>query len=254
MPKADPVTTSREKEKDQLPLEQSKHLLRTKFYVPPIRSKQIARPRLSSLIDGGLDRALILVSAPAGYGKTTLVSSWLKDNRIPSAWLSLDGGDNDPIRFLQYLLAALVPIAPGIEDDLSGMLQGIQPARFENVITLLANELALSSDPAVLVLDDLHVLHSEAVLKMLSYLLEDMPPRMHLAILTRTDPPLPLARLRARGLLLDIRADHLRFTQDEIAAFLNETMGLRLSASDLSAMEKRTEGWIASLQLAALFA
>jgi LuxR family maltose regulon positive regulatory protein len=250
--KSDPSVILGEKENDQLSLEQRKHLLRTKFYVPPIRSKQIARPRLSDLITGGLDRALILVSAPAGYGKTTLVSSWLKEKDIPSAWLSLDDGDNDPIRFFQYLLAALVPIAPGIEDDLSGLLQGIQPAQFENVINLLANKLASSSDPFVLVLDDLHVLHSEAVLIMLSYLLEHMPPRMHLAILTRTDPPLPLARLRARGQLLDIRADHLRFTQSEIAAFLNEAMGLRLCASDLSAMEKRTEGWIASLQLAAL--
>ena len=195
---------------------------------------------------------LILVSAPAGYGKTTLVSSWLKEKKIPSAWLSLDGGDNDPIRFLQYLLAALVPIAPGIEDDAIGMLQGIQPAQFESVINLLANELASFSDPFVLVLDDFHVIHSEAVLKILSYLLEHLPPQMHLVILTRTDPPLPLSRLRVRDQLLDIRADQLRFTQDEIAAFLNDAMGLTLSANDLSAMEMRTEGWIAGLQLAAL--
>ena len=126
-----------ERDRDQSSLEQSRHLLRTKFFIPPIRSKQIARPRLSDLIHGGLDRALILVSAPAGYGKTTLVSSWLKEKKIPSAWLSLDSGDNDPIRFLQYLLAALMPIAPGIEDDAFGMLQGIQPAQFENVINLL---------------------------------------------------------------------------------------------------------------------
>jgi LuxR family maltose regulon positive regulatory protein len=235
-----------------LSLEQSKQLLRTKFYVPPIRSKQIARPRLSDLINGGLDRALILVSAPAGYGKTTLVSNWLKVTKVPSAWLSLDGGDNDPIRFLQYLVAALVPIEPGIEDDLLGMLQGIQPTQFETVINLLTNELASFSDPFVLVLDDFHVIQSEAVLKILSYLLEHLPNQMHLAILTRTDPPLPLSRLRVRGQLLDIRADQLRFTQDEIAAFLNEAMGLTLSANDLSAMEARTEGWIAGLQLAAL--
>ncbi len=132
--------------------------------------------------------------------------------------------------------------APAIEGNLFGMLQGIQPAQFENVINLLANELASSSDPFVLVLDDLHMLHSETVLKMLSYLLEHMPSRMHLAILTRADPPLPFARLRAHGQPLDFRADHLRLTQPEIAAFLNEAMGLRLSASDLSAKEKRKEG------------
>jgi LuxR family maltose regulon positive regulatory protein len=250
--KTAPGLTAGNNENGQSILEQNAHLLRTKFFVPPIRSTQIARPRLSDLIHGGLDRALILVSAPAGYGKTTLVSSWLKGTKIPSGWISLDGGDNDPIRFLQYLLAALVSIAPGIEDDLVSMLQGIQPAQFEDVINLLVNELASAPEPFVLVLDDFHVLHSEAVLRMLSYLLEHMPPQMHLAILTRTDPPLPLARLRVRGQLLDIRADQLRFTQDEAAAFLNDVMGLKLSSSDISAMEARTEGWIAGLQLAAL--
>ena len=228
------------------------HLLRTKFYVPPIRSIQIARPRLLDLINGGLDRSLILVSAPAVYGKTTLVNRWLKETQIPSAWLSLDAGDNDPIRFLQYLLTTLLPIAPGIENDLLGMIQGIQPAQFENVINQLANELASVSDPFVLVLDDFHVIQSEAVLKILSYLLEHLPNQMHLAILSRTDPPLPLSRLRVRGQLLDIRADQLRFTYAEIASFLNEAMGLTLSPNDLSAMEARTEGWIAGLQLAAL--
>ena len=239
-------------ENDQLSLEQSRHLLRTKFYAPPIRSNQIARPRLSDLIHNGLDRMLTLVSAPAGYGKTTLVSSWLQEIKVPSAWLSLDGGDNDPIRFLHYLMATLLPIAPGIEGDLPGMIQRIQPAQFETAVNLLTNELALVSDPFVLVLDDFHVIHSEAVLKILSTILEHQPPQMHLMILTRTDPPLPLSRLRVRGQLLDIRADQLRFTQTEIANFLNDVIGLTLSANDLSAMEMRTEGWIAGLQLAAL--
>jgi LuxR family maltose regulon positive regulatory protein len=243
---------SGENESEQLSLEQNKHLLQTKFYVPPIRSIQIARPRLTDLINRGLERALILVSAPAGYGKTSLVSSWLKETKIPSAWLSLDAGDNDPIRFLQYLLTTLLPIVPDIENDLFGMLQGIQPSQYENVINQLANELASVSDPCVLVLDDFHVIESEAVLKMLSYLLEHLPNQMHLVILTRTDPPLPLSRLRVRGQLLDIRADQLRFTLDEVAAFLNDSIGLSLSAKDLSAMERRTEGWIAGLQLAAL--
>jgi LuxR family transcriptional regulator, maltose regulon positive regulatory protein len=250
--KVDPITALEEKENDQLSLEQSKHLLQTKFYIPPIRPNQIARPRLSDLIHAGLDRSLILVSAPAGYGKTTLVSSWLKENQVPSAWLSLDGGDNDPIRFLQYLVAALTLIEPGIEDDVFGMLQGIQPAQFESVVNLLVNELASFSDPFVLVLDDFHVIHSEAVLKIFTYLLEHLPPRMHLAILTRTDPPLPLSRLRVRSQLLDIRADQLRFTLSEIDAFLLDAIGVTLPANDLSAMETRTEGWIAGLQLAAL--
>ena len=252
MSKADPVKASREKEKDQLPLEQSKHLLRTKFFIPPIRSNQIARTRLSELIDRGLDRAILLVSAPAGYGKSTLVSNWLKEKNIPSAWLSLDAGDNDPVRFLQYLVAALAPFAPSVEAEAPGMLQGIQPAQFETIINLLVNELASFPEPFVLVLDDLHLIQTEAVLIILSYLLEHLPPQMHLALLTRTDPLLPLARLRARDRLTDIRADQLRFTHDEVAAFLNNMMGLMLSSDDLSAIEKRTEGWIAGLQLAAL--
>ncbi|MGZ6223688.1 MAG: AAA family ATPase, partial [Syntrophales bacterium] len=198
MSKAGSSLASGETEKDQLSLEQGKHLLRTKFYVPPVRSLQVARPRLIDQINAGLERALILISAPAGYGKTTLVSRWLKETKIASAWLSLDNGDNDPIRFLQYLLATLLPIAPGIENDLLGMLQGIQPAQFENVITLLVNELASVSDPFVLVLDDFHVIQSETVLNTLSYLLDHLPDQMHLAILTRTDPPLPLSRLRVR--------------------------------------------------------
>ncbi len=230
----------------------SPYLLRTKLYIPPTRPDQIARPRLVDQINVGLDKSLILVSAPAGYGKTTLVSNWLSERKVPSAWLSLDAGDNDPVRFLQYLLASLLPAAPGIEHDLLGTIQGIRPAQFENLITLLVNELASNPDPFVLVLDDFHVIHSEEVLRIVSFLLEHLPHQMHLAILTRTDPPLPLSRLRARNRLLDIRADELRFAHDEVAAFLNDVMGLTLSARDLSAMEARTEGWIAGLQLAAL--
>jgi LuxR family transcriptional regulator, maltose regulon positive regulatory protein len=250
--KAGSKLTPGERENDQVSLEPGRSLLRTKFYVPLVRPSQIARPRLVNLLNAGLERALILVSAPAGYGKTTLVSGWLAETGIASAWLSLDENDNDPLRFLQYLVVALAPFAPGAEAEAPGMLQGIQPAQFETVINLLVNELASYPEPFVLILDDLHLIQTEAVLKILAYLLEHLPSRMHLALLTRTDPPLPLARLRARDSLTDIRADQLRFTHAEIAAFLNNVIGLRLSAGDLSAIEKRTEGWIAGLQLAAL--
>jgi LuxR family transcriptional regulator, maltose regulon positive regulatory protein len=192
------------------------------------------------------------VSAPAGYGKTALVSRWLKENGVPSAWLSLDAGDNDPTRFLQYLITAIQSITPGIGDDLLDMLQGAQPAQHENVINLLSNELAATSDPFVLVMDDFHVINSESVINIVFYLIDHLPNKKHLVLLTRIDPALPLSRLRVRNQLLDIRADQLRFTRDEIAAFLNNVMGLTLSADDLSAMEMRTEGWIAGLQLAAL--
>jgi LuxR family maltose regulon positive regulatory protein len=176
----------------------------------------------------------------------------LKNHYLDFSDSLLDGGDNDPIRFLQYLIAALSPLASGVEAEAPGMLQGNQPSQFENIINLLVNELASFPEPFILVLDDLHVIQSESVLKILAYLLEHLPPQMHLALLSRTDPLLPLSRLRARNQLTDIRADQLRFTRDEIAAFLNDVMGLALSADDLSAMETRTEGWIATLQLAAL--
>jgi LuxR family transcriptional regulator, maltose regulon positive regulatory protein len=239
-------------ENDQITPEQSKRLLQTKFYIPSIRSNQVSRPRLIDLLNGGMDKSLILVSAPAGYGKTALVSRWLKEIGVPSAWLSLDAGDNDPIRFLQYLITAIHSITPGIGDHLLDMLQGSQPAQYENVVSLLANELASTSDPFILVLDDFHVINSESVIKIVFYLLDHLPNEKHLVLLTRIDPALPLSRLRVRNQLVDIRADQLRFTRDEIAAFLSDVMGLTLSADDLYAMETRTEGWIAGLQLAAL--
>jgi LuxR family transcriptional regulator, maltose regulon positive regulatory protein len=249
---ADSGVTSSKEENDQIMPEQSKRLLQTKFYVPPIRSNQVSRPRLIDLLNGGMDKTITLVSAPAGYGKTTLISKWLKETGISSAWLSLDVGDNDPTRFLQYLITSIQTIAPTIGNDLLYMLQGAQPAQHENVINLLTNELASLSDSFVLVLDDFHVINNETVLSIIYYLLEHVPHHKHLVLLTRIDPPLPLSRLRVRNQLLDIRADQLRFTRDEITAFLNDVMGLTLSANDLSAMETRTEGWIAGLQLAAL--
>jgi LuxR family maltose regulon positive regulatory protein len=227
-------------------------LVRTKFFIPPSFPTHIIRSRLINLLNDSLNRPLILISAPAGYGKTTLVSNWVKETGINSSWLSLDAGDNDPMRFLQYLVASLLPIAPNIEGDLNGILQGMQPEKFDTVINLLTNELTSFSSSFVLVLDDFHVIQSETVLKIITNFLEHLPRQIHLVILTRTDPPLSLSRMRVRNMLLDIRADQLRFTQNEIAAFLNDTMGLTLSINDLVAMETRTEGWIAGIQLAAL--
>lgn len=199
-----------------------------------------------------MEGRLILVAAPAGYGKTTLISKWLRETLVPSAWLSLDEGDNDPIRFLQYLVTALQKIIPTVGVDLPGMLGGAQPVPFDTLMNLLINEVAEHATPFVLVLDDFHLIHNQRILEMLTFLLEHMPPSMHLALLSRTDPPFPLSRLRARDQIVDIRADQLRFNLDEIAIFLNEAMGLRLSADDIAALEARTEGWIAGLQLAAL--
>jgi LuxR family transcriptional regulator, maltose regulon positive regulatory protein len=153
MPESDSDLLVRNEDDLPLALGQGKHLLRTKFYIPPVRSNQIARPRLFDLMNTGLDRALILLSAPAGYGKTTLVSGWLQGIPIPSAWLSLDSGDNDPTRLFQYLFGTLIPLVPGIGDDLSGMIQAVPPVPFEALINSLVNGLASFSGPLVLVLD-----------------------------------------------------------------------------------------------------
>ena len=170
----------------------------------------------------------------------------------PAAWLSLDEGDNDPTRFLTYLVAALQTIAPTIGEGVLGALQSPQPPPTEAILTALLNDLTTISDHFVLVLDDYHVLDAKPIDHALTFLLEHLPPQMHLVIATREDPPLPLARLRARGHLTELRAADLRFTPSEAAAFLNQVMGLNLSAEDIAALETRTEGWIAGLQLAAI--
>jgi LuxR family maltose regulon positive regulatory protein len=227
-------------------------ILTTKLFAPPLRPGWILRQRLIEQLNTRSQRKLTLVSAPAGYGKTTLISSWLHETNIPSAWLSLDEGDNDPIRFFQYFITSLQKLIPDIGMDLPGMLQVAQPPSFDVLINLLINETTRQNSPFIIVLDDFHVISSQPVLDMVIFLLEHMPPHMHLVLLSRVDPPFPLARLRVRNQLVDIRADQLRFTRDEIAVFLNEIMRLRLSVDDLAAIETRTEGWIAGLQLAAL--
>ncbi len=233
-------------------LEQREALLSTKLFIPPLRPNRMNRPRLDERMNSGLDKTLILVSAPAGYGKTTLVSGWLHTTQVPATWISLDEGDNDPIHFLQYFIGALRKVVPAIKPDLLGVLQGNQPGAYKFLLNIVINEIAGRGAPFILVLDDFHVIYAQPVLEILAHLIDHAPPQMHLACLTRTDPPLPLARLRARDQLVEIRAAQLRFTQPEITCLLNETLPLKLSASDIAALEARTEGWIAGLQLASL--
>ncbi|MCG3207668.1 MAG: HTH-type transcriptional regulator MalT [Anaerolineae bacterium] len=233
-------------------------ILTTKLYIPPLRPKVVHRPRLTGRLNVGLHGKITLISAPAGFGKTTLVSEWVEGIERPAAWLSLDEGDNDLTRFLTYLVAALQAIAPaigaGVLDVLHASPSQSPPA--ESMLTALLNE--ITTHPTVagpgftLVLDDYHVINATSVDTALAFLVEHMPPQMHLLITTREDPALPLARLRARGQLTELRAADLRFTAAETAEFLNQVMGLSLSAADIAALEDRTEGWIAGLQLAAL--
>ncbi len=227
-------------------------LLSTKLYVPPARLNGVPRPALIERLSEGLDRKLTLISAPAGFGKTTLLSQWLAGCQEPVAWLSLDEGDNDPIRFLLYLIAALQMIARDIGKDLLTALQSPQPPSTESLLTKLLNDIAGMTGGFILVLDDYHLIDSQPVDQALAFLIEHQPSQMHLVIATREDPDLPLARLRARGQLTELRAADLRFTSAEAAEFLNRAMGLNLSMEDITALEARTEGWIAGLQLAAV--
>jgi LuxR family transcriptional regulator, maltose regulon positive regulatory protein len=227
-------------------------VLVTKLFIPRPRPNVVPRPRLIERLNEGLHGSLSLISAPAGFGKTTVVSEWVAGCGLPTAWLSLDDGDNDPARFLAYLVAALQTVSPEIGEGAVSALQSSRPPPSDVVLTVLLNEIASLPNRFVLVLDDYHVIDTEPVDVALTFVIEHLPPTMHLVIATRQDPQLPLARLRARGQLTELRAADLRFTASEAAEFLNQVMGLALSADDVAALEDRTEGWIAGLQLAAL--
>jgi LuxR family maltose regulon positive regulatory protein len=231
-------------------------LLETKLYVSRSPRVLVPRPRLSERMDRGATSRLMLVSAPAGFGKTTLLAEWLAagpaaptDERS-AAWLSLDRGDNHP--FWTYVIAALRTVAPGVGASALALLDAAQPPPIETVLTTLVNDLGAVANDIVLVLDDYHVIVAREVQEGMAFLLDHLPARLHLVIAGRADPALPLARLRVRGELVEIRAADLRFTPDEAAAYLNGVMGLALTAQDMATLEGRTEGWIAALQLAAL--
>ncbi len=232
-------------------------VLTTKLYIPPSRPQVVLRPRLMARLDDGLGRPLTVISAPAGSGKTTLLSEWVaagarRRPKVPVAWLSLDEEDGDLQRFLVYLVSALQTIDPTIGQGLMAALQDLQPRPANAALTALANDIAAFEGPFALVLDDYHRVDSRPVDRAVAFLLEHQPPGLHLVIATREDPALPLARLRARGQLIELRAAELRFTSAEAAEFLQRVMGLTLAERDVAALEARTEGWIAGLQLAAL--
>jgi LuxR family maltose regulon positive regulatory protein len=238
-------------------------LLTTKLYIPPPRPNLVERPRLIERLGEGLrlGHKLTLVSAPAGSGKTTLVSARAASQRHPVAWVSLDKGDNDLVRFWSYLVAALQTVpdfdAGSVGEDALKLFKAPQPVPIEAILTTLINDITiLARDsqeewPLVLVLDDLHLIEAPSIFEALTFLLDHLPPQIHLATITRVDPPLPLARLRARGQITELRTADLRFTPDEAADFLKRTTGLTLPSTAVTALEERTEGWIAGLQMAA---
>lgn len=232
-------------------------LLSTKFFAPAALASRVTRPRLMGQLNEALAREhkLLLIAAPAGYGKTTLAADWCAA-QTHAAWLTLDASDNDPARFFAYLVGALELLYPKNAAWDVHLQRANENARFapETLLTLLLNDLAIGADSVrrILVLDDYDAIVQPALHKALDFMLEHLPPRLHVVLLVRNDPPLPLARLRARGVLTEVRTNDLRFTAEEAAAFLNDAMNLHLSPAELAALEKRTEGWIVGLQLAAL--
>jgi len=235
-------------------------ILATKLYIPPPRPNIVPRARLIERLNQGLHHKLTIVSAPAGFGKTTLLSEWIAGCQRPAAWLSLDEGDDNPARFWSHFIAALQRVAANVGVGALGMLQSTQLPPIESILTSLLNEIISSpDDPStgsgqgfILVLDDYHDVDSRQIDNALTFLIERLPPQMHLVIATREDPDMPLARWRARDQLIELRVKDLRFTESEAAEFLNRAMGLLLSSEDVAALETRTEGWIAGLQMAAL--
>jgi LuxR family maltose regulon positive regulatory protein len=214
----------------------------------------VPRPRLTERLNAGLRRKLTLVSAPAGFGKTTLLSSWSQHSKSRSriAWLSLDEGDNDLTCFLTYCVSALQTVDATVGQRILAALQSPGVINTEAILTRLLNEVAEFPHDIVLILDDYHVIETQPVDQAVTYILEHLPSQMHLIVGSRSDPSWPLTRLRARGQMIEIRAKQLRFTLEEAASFLNQVMGLDLSAEDIASLEERTEGWITGLQLAAL--
>ncbi|MBK9925083.1 MAG: NACHT domain-containing protein [Anaerolineales bacterium] len=227
-------------------------VLATKLFIPPSPPKVVIRSRLLGQLDAGLHHKLIVISAPAGFGKSTLVSEWIAGCGRPTAWLSLDENDNDVTRFLIYCIGALQTISPKLGTELLSALQSSQIPPIETVLTALLNEITTIPTEFIFVLDDYHLTDAKSVDDALSFLIDHLPPQMHLVITTREDPSLPIPRLRARNQLTEIRAADLRFTPSEAAEFLNQVMNLDLSVEDVAVLETRTEGWIAGLQLAAL--
>ena len=230
----------------------SSPLLTTKFHFPSVRASLVKRDRLIRLLNQGIESKLILVSAPAGFGKTTLLSDWSHQIEISVNWLSLDERDNDPARFWTYIVGALQQTHPEVGEATLAMLHSTEAISFESFLIPLINEIANAKDNIALILDDYHVITAHPVQQALTFLLDHLPSQMHLIIASRVDPALPLARLRARGQLAELRSTDLRFTQAEATSFLSDAIRLPLSEEQVETIQERTEGWIAGLQLAAL--
>ncbi|MBX3063821.1 MAG: hypothetical protein KF726_12645 [Anaerolineae bacterium] len=227
-------------------------LLNTKLNAPPVRTAYVQRLELVQRLNKLRDYKLALVIASAGYGKTSLISEWIAQSPLRSVWFSIDAGDNDPVRFWDYVIAVIQTIYPQIGEETRSLLHEPQPLPIETILSTLINELASLPDSFALVLDDYHLIASPAIHEGMVFLLERMPALMHIIMTTRTDPPLPLARMRVRSQLLELRSVDLRFSQQQVESFFTDVMGLTLTSKEVAALDNRVEGWIAGLQLAGL--
>ena len=229
-------------------------ILSTKLYIPPARANGVSRPRLIQKLLTGLDQpgSFALLSGPAGFGKTTLLSEFMAALQQPVAWVSFDAGDDDPIQFWSYVIAACQSIEPEVGKSALSLLELPQALPVETVPSILINDLAALERDLTLILDDYHAIRNDSIHAAISFLLEHLPKNLHVVVSTRVDPPWSLPRFRARNQLVEIRAQDLRFTTQEAASFLNRMMELKLTTEDVETLEERTEGWAAGLQLAAL--
>ncbi len=227
-------------------------MLLTKLHIPPVGNNVVHRSELSEKLDNGLSRKLMLVSAPAGYGKTTLVSDWINQNKIPAAWLSLDNGDNDPTIFLSYVISGIQSIHHDFGESALRLINSPNPPSVESVASLLINELIGIDQHLLLVLDDFHLINSNGVLKLVGYLLEHIPGNIHIVILTRSDPALSLSRIRSQHQLVELRLSDLSFSANDIFVLFNKKLKLGLTVEEVHSLKIKTEGWIAGLQLAAI--
>ena len=227
-------------------------ILKTKLYVPKLRSKVVVRSKLIDQLNKNVDYKLTLISAPTGFGKSTLISEWASNSTYPFAWISLEEKDNDLIRFLSYFIAALQTIKKDICQGILEMFHSVEAIGFDSLLTAIINEIEAVSTSFVLVLDDYHLIDNPEINNILGFLLNHLPSNMHLVVITREEPLLPLATLRSKNQLTEIRTLDLRFTHSESVIFLNQVMGIKLSDKDIKLLESRTEGWIAGLQLAAI--
>lgn len=241
-----------ERTSEQVIVGASEGLLVTKLHLPAPPARLVARPRLVDQLTAGLARRLTLVCAPAGFGKTSVLAEWSQQRAPRVGWVSLDPGDNDPVRFWRYVVAALDLGRPGLAARVAPLLGVPGQASFDGLVTTVVNEVAAEPDELLLVLDDYHVIETQPVHQSVSFLVEHAPPGLHVALASRADPPLPLARLRARGELTEVRATDLRFTAEEAAALLGQAVGSHLHDAAVATLATRTKGWAVGLQLAAL--